>query len=59
MKELFSVTHFDLFFFFPQFGFDGLFFGRLDFQDKATRQKLKTMEMLWQGSPSNLSESFL
>lgn len=39
---------------FAQFGFDGLFFGRLDYQDKIQRQKTKTMEMLWRGSPKNL-----
>ena len=35
-----------------QFGFDGLFFGRLDYQDKAKRMKSKTMEMMWDGSES-------
>ena len=29
---------------------DGLFFGRLDYQDKDRRLKAKEMEMLWQGS---------
>ena len=33
-----------------QFGFDGLFFGRLDYQDKQHREDTKTMEMIWQGS---------
>ena len=33
-----------------QFGMDGLFFGRLDYQDKDRRLKAKEMEMLWQGS---------
>lgn len=35
---------------FLQFGFDGLFFGRLDYQDKDKRLKEKTMELLWMGS---------
>ncbi|XP_060578031.1 lysosomal alpha-mannosidase-like isoform X2 [Ruditapes philippinarum] len=39
---------------FAQFGFDGMFFGRLDFQDKNERLKNVTMEMLWHGSPKNL-----
>ncbi|XP_053388235.1 lysosomal alpha-mannosidase-like isoform X2 [Mercenaria mercenaria] len=41
---------------FAQFGFDGLFFGRLDFQDKNERLKNITMEMLWHGSPKNLGQ---
>lgn len=32
---------------FAQLGFDGLFFGRLDWRDKATRMANKTMEMVW------------
>jgi len=32
---------------FAQMGFDGLFFGRLDHQDKDQRQETKSMEMLW------------
>ncbi|WAQ95189.1 MA2B1-like protein, partial [Mya arenaria] len=39
---------------FAQFGFDGLFFGRLDYQDKDHRLNTSTMEMLWHGSPDNL-----
>ena len=31
-------------------GYDGLFFGRLDYQDKDTRLKNKTMEMVWMAS---------
>lgn len=31
-------------------GFDGLFFGRLDYNDKSKRATEKTMEMLWRGS---------
>jgi lysosomal alpha-mannosidase len=30
-------------------GFDGLFFGRLDYADKDNRLKKKTMEMMWKG----------
>ena len=30
-------------------GFDGLFFGRLDYADKEQRMKTKSMEMLWFG----------
>ena len=33
-----------------QFGFDGLFFGRLDYQDKEKRLKDKTMESMWMAS---------
>ncbi|KAK7113101.1 lysosomal alpha-mannosidase-like [Littorina saxatilis] len=39
---------------FAQFGFDSLFFGRLDYQDKDLRQNRTTMEMIWRGSPDNL-----
>ncbi|XP_045601316.2 lysosomal alpha-mannosidase isoform X1 [Procambarus clarkii] len=41
---------------FAQMGFDGLFFGRLDHDDKSTRWAEKTMEMVWQGS-QNLGKS--
>ncbi|XP_008550968.1 lysosomal alpha-mannosidase isoform X2 [Microplitis demolitor] len=37
---------------FAQFGFDGMFFGRLDYQDKAKRLKDKTAEFLWKASSS-------
>lgn len=30
-------------------GYDGLFLGRIDFQDKRSRLKNKEMEMLWRG----------
>ena len=40
-----------------QFGFDGLFFGRLDYQDKRKREKTKTMELVWRGS-DDLGESY-
>lgn len=35
---------------FAQMFFDGLFFGRLDYQDKTKRQQTKTMEHVWKGS---------
>uniref|UniRef100_A0A8C4Q1D9 Alpha-mannosidase n=2 Tax=Eptatretus burgeri TaxID=7764 RepID=A0A8C4Q1D9_EPTBU len=35
---------------FAQMGFDGFFFGRLDYQDKEKRQKEKNMEGVWRGS---------
>nr|CAB3263606.1 lysosomal alpha-mannosidase-like [Phallusia mammillata] len=35
---------------FAQMGFDGLFFGRLDYQDKALREKEVRMEEIWRGS---------
>ncbi len=31
-------------------GFDGLFFARDDYQDKDTRIKAKTLEMVWKAS---------
>ena len=34
-------------------GFDGLFFGRLDYADKEKRLKEKNMEMVWKGKPFN------
>jgi lysosomal alpha-mannosidase len=42
---------------FTRMGYDGLFFARLDYQDKANRLRLNTTEMIWQGSP-NLGKSF-
>ncbi|XP_061174982.1 lysosomal alpha-mannosidase-like [Saccostrea echinata] len=42
---------------FAQFGFDGLFFGRLDYQDKDTRVKQNNMEFVWRGSPKNLGKT--
>lgn len=35
---------------FAQFGFDALFLGRVDYQDKDYRTEKKTREMLWQAS---------
>jgi hypothetical protein len=36
-------------------GFDGLFFGRADYQDLNTRHGAKTMEMVWKAS-ANLGQ---
>ena len=33
-----------------QMGFDGLFFGRLDYQDKEKRENERNMEGVWRGS---------
>ncbi|UYV68492.1 MAN2B1 [Cordylochernes scorpioides] len=41
---------------FAQMYMDGLFLGRIDYQDKSTRKDNLTMEMLWKAS-SNLGES--
>ncbi|XP_063885164.1 lysosomal alpha-mannosidase-like isoform X4 [Scylla paramamosain] len=41
---------------FAQMGFDGLFFGRLDHDDKNHRWDTHTMEMMWQGS-QNLGDA--
>uniref|UniRef100_A0A1A9W6T1 Alpha-mannosidase n=1 Tax=Glossina brevipalpis TaxID=37001 RepID=A0A1A9W6T1_9MUSC len=41
---------------FAQMGFDGLFFGRLDYQDRDERLKTKTAEMIWRAS-ANLGKS--
>ncbi|KAF1453175.1 Lysosomal alpha-mannosidase, partial [Spheniscus mendiculus] len=35
-----------------QMGYDGLFVGRVDHQDKATREQLQEMELLWRASGS-------
>ena len=37
---------------FAELGFDGLLFGRLDYQDKLNRLTKKTAEMIWEGSPN-------
>lgn len=37
---------------FAQMGFDGMLFGRLDYQDKAQRLKDKSMEFIWEASSS-------
>ncbi len=36
-------------------GFDGLFFGRADYQDLNARHNEKTLEMVWKGS-ANLGQ---
>ncbi|KAH3861295.1 hypothetical protein DPMN_024221 [Dreissena polymorpha] len=35
-----------------QFGFDGMFVGRIDYQDKQKREATKTLEMVWKTSDS-------
>ena len=37
---------------FAQLGFDGMFLGRVDYQDKAKRMKNKTAEFIWRANPS-------
>ncbi len=37
---------------FAQFGFDGLFLGRIDYQDSIYKSNTKTREFVWQGSSS-------
>ncbi|XP_076977823.1 lysosomal alpha-mannosidase [Tamandua tetradactyla] len=37
---------------FAQMGFDGFFFGRLDYQDKKTRKAMVEMEQVWRASTS-------
>jgi hypothetical protein len=43
---------------FSQMGFDGLFIGRLDYQDKMARLLNKTPEMIWRSS-ANLGKFFI
>ncbi|KAI3463535.1 hypothetical protein Pfo_020198 [Paulownia fortunei] len=38
-------------------GFDALFFGRIDYQDRAKRRDEKRLEVIWQGSKSRGSSS--
>lgn len=33
-------------------GYDGFFFGRLDYQDKGRRMRDKELELLWRASES-------
>jgi lysosomal alpha-mannosidase len=40
-------------------GFDGLFIGRLDYQDKANRLMSKTPEMIWEASANTGELDFL
>lgn len=35
---------------FAQMGYDGLFFGRLDYQDKLSRMESRKPEFVWHGS---------
>ena len=51
LKQKIRYIHFDF-----QYGMDALFFGRLDYQDKARRLQTKEMEMVWMGS-DNLGSS--
>jgi len=38
-------------------GFDSVFFGRIDYQDREKRYKEKTLEVIWRGSKSLGSSS--
>ncbi|CAF1383060.1 unnamed protein product [Adineta steineri] len=44
---------------FAQMGFDGLFFGRIDFQDRVKRIETRTLEMIWKGSANLDRQSWL
>nr|QHC34068.1 lysosomal alpha-mannosidase [Platynereis dumerilii] len=44
---------------FAQFGFDGYFFGRLDYQDKDKRMSEKTPEMMWEASADLGEQGFI
>jgi len=37
---------------FSQMAFDGMFLGRIDYQDKQLRERTRTLEMIWKASPS-------
>ncbi|XP_006875234.1 PREDICTED: lysosomal alpha-mannosidase-like [Chrysochloris asiatica] len=37
---------------FAQMGFDGIFLGRIDYQDKTMRENIREMELVWKGSSS-------
>ena len=39
---------------FAKMGYDGFFFARIDYQDKAKRMNESRLEMIWRGSPKNL-----
>ena len=41
---------------FARMGYDGMFFARIDYQDREKREKESRMEMVWRGSPKNLKE---
>ena len=55
-KLVFEIIQASLF---AQMGFDGLFFGRLDYADKSKRKIEKTMEMVWKASQSIHQSSWL
>ena len=42
---------------FSQMGFDGLWFARIDMQDKVKRLAEKSMEMIWSPQPSQFEEN--
>ncbi|CAF1424428.1 unnamed protein product [Rotaria magnacalcarata] len=42
-----------------QMGFDGLFFGRIDYQDRIPRTLEKKLEMMWKGSANLGRQSWL
>lgn len=42
---------------YSQFGFDGIYFARFDYRDKAKRENNKTMDLLWTGSANLGSDS--
>lgn len=44
---------------FAQMGFEGLFFGRLDHDDKTTRWNSKTLEMVWEASANLGKDAWL
>ena len=39
-------------------GFEGLFFGRLDYNEKSKRASEKNLEMIWRASDDRKSELF-
>ncbi len=39
-------------------GFDGVFFGRIDYQDRVPRVLEKNLEMIWKGS-ANLGDCLI
>lgn len=43
---------------FAHLGYDGIFLGRIDYQDKEHRFRTKTAEMIWKGS-FNLGNMFI
>lgn len=44
---------------FAQMYFDGLFVGRIDWQDKENRESKRNMEFIWRGSDDHKSKSEL